>query len=103
MSLKKQQNINIFQALILINAVPRNERYCNCCNTFDNEELYHFVIVCPHLADLRKTYIKKYYYERPSVFKFLDLLQSQDKKQLRNTALYLKLAEKSRLELTNRM
>ena len=32
------------------------------------------------------------------VFKFLDLLQTQDKKQLRNTALYLKLAEKSRLE-----
>ena len=52
----------------------------------------------------KKTYIKKYYYERPSVFKFLDLLQTHDKKkQLRNTALYLKLAEKSRLELTNRM
>jgi len=51
----------------------------------------------------RKTYITKYYYERPSVFKFLDLLQTQDKKQLRNTALYLKFAEKSRLELTKRM
>jgi len=51
----------------------------------------------------KKTYIKKFYYERPSVFNFLDLLQTQDEKQLRNTALYLKLAEKSRLELTNRM
>jgi len=30
----------------------------------------------------------------------LDLLQTQDKKQLRDTVLYLKLA---RLELTNRM
>ena len=85
------------------NAIPRNERYCNCCNTFDIEDLYLFVIVCPQFEDLRKTYIKKYYYERPSVFKLLDLLQTQDKKQLRNTALYLKLAEKSRLELTNRM
>ena len=33
------------------NAVPRNERYCNCCNTFDIEDLYHFVIVCPHFAE----------------------------------------------------
>ena len=65
--------------------------------------LYHFDIVCPHFADLRKTYIKKYYYEIPSVFKFLDLLQTQDKEQLRNIAIYLKLAEKSILELTNRM
>ena len=61
------------------NAVPRNERYSNCCNTFDIEDLYHFVIVCPHFADLRKTYIKKYYYERPSDFKWLDLLQTNDK------------------------
>ena len=37
--------------------------------TFDIEDFYHFGIVCPHFADLRKTYIKKYYYERPSVFK----------------------------------
>ena len=29
------------------NDVPRNERYCNCCNTFHIEDLYHFVIVCP--------------------------------------------------------
>ena len=36
--------------------------------------------------------------DHDSVSKFLDLLQTQDKKQLRNTALYLKLAEKSRLE-----
>ena len=60
------------------NAVPRNERFCKCCNTFDIEDLYHFVIVYPHFAE--KTYITKYYYERPSVFKFLDLLQTQDKK-----------------------
>ena len=62
------------------------ERYCNCCNTIDIEDLYHFVIVCQHFANLRKIYITKYYYERPSVFKCLDLLQTQDKKQLRNTA-----------------
>ena len=62
------------------NAVHRNERYCNCCNTFDIEYLYHFVIVWPHFAELRKTYIKKYYYEKTSVFKSLDLLQTHDKK-----------------------
>ena len=32
--------------------------------------------------------------DHDSVSKFLDFLQTQDKKQLRNTALYLKLAEK---------
>jgi len=38
-----------------------------------------------------KIYIKKYYYERPSIFKFLDLLQTNNKKRLSNTAIYLKL------------
>ena len=30
--------------------------------TLDIEDLYHFIIVCPHFANLRKTYTKKYYY-----------------------------------------
>ena len=69
------------------NAVPRNKRYCNCCNTFDIEDLYHFVIVCPHFADLRKLTLKSITMKDHL---FSILLQTHDEKQLRNTVLYLK-------------
>ena len=38
--------------------LPRNERYCQCCNTLDIEDEYHFVLVCPCYNNIRKTYIK---------------------------------------------
>ena len=29
-------------------------RYCYCCNTFDIDDFYHVVIICPHFADMWK-------------------------------------------------
>ena len=48
-----------------------NQRYCLCCNSNDIEDEFHFVCVCPSFNDIRKKYIKKFYYIRPSVFKYL--------------------------------
>jgi hypothetical protein len=71
------------------NRLPRNERYCVYCNMHDMEDEYYFIIICPCYVELRKTYIKPYYYVRPSVHKFLDLLNSTNKLLLKNLALYI--------------
>ena len=63
----------------------RNERYCSYClnnNTFDIEDEYHFVCICPCFPDLRKKYINKKYRIRPSVFKYIQLLKSVNRTEL---------------------
>jgi len=53
------------------NTIARQERYCLCCNTTDIEDEFHFVCICSTFVDLRKKYIKKYYYNNPSVIKYV--------------------------------
>ena len=72
------------------NRLPRNERYCQCCNTLDIEDEYHFILICPCYNDIRMIYIKKYFYVRPSMFKFTQLLQTQNKFLLLKLARYIK-------------
>lgn len=55
---------------------PINERKCKYCNSNDVEDEYHFVLVCDFYTELRKLYIKKFFYVRPSMAKFIDLLNS---------------------------
>jgi hypothetical protein len=70
--------------------LPRNERYCQCCNTLDIEDEYHFILVCPCYNSIHKIYIKQYFYVRPSMFKLTQLLQTSNKILLMNLARYIK-------------
>ena len=48
-------------------SVPFKDRKCQQCNTLEDE--YHFLIECNNYIELRKTYIKPYYWKHPSNFK----------------------------------
>ena len=60
-----------------INSVPRAERYCKYCSKNDLEDEYHFVMICLCFTELRKIYLRPYYWKRPSMFKFIELLKSE--------------------------
>ena len=45
----------------------RENRLCTLCNLWDIEDEFHFILKCPTFLELRIKYIKKYYYNRPSV------------------------------------
>ena len=62
----------------------RNNRVCTICNSRDLEDEFHFVLICPCYSDLRKKYIKKYFTSRPSVFKFVELMQNENPTIIRN-------------------
>ena len=64
---------------------PRHQRLCNNCKKLDDE--YHFVIECKLLLNIRVKLIPKYYWEHPSMFKFLSLINTDNKIEL------VKLAE----------
>jgi hypothetical protein len=64
-----------------------NERKCNLCGLLEDE--FHFVIECYLYNDLRKKYIPRYYWNRPNMFKFLELIKSDNKTVIRNLGIYV--------------
>ena len=58
------------------NRLNRNERICLYCNSGDIDDEFHFICICSCFIEKRKRYIKKYYYHRPSMFKFVEFLKS---------------------------
>jgi len=74
------------------NNIPRNERYCLCCNSVDLEDEYHFICICRCYIDLRNKYISRIFYINPSVYKFHKLLVSSDRLVISNVCKYIKEA-----------
>ena len=57
--------------------IPFSNRFCFSCKV-DIEEEFHFILKCPLFETLRKTYIKPFYRNRPSVFKLVMLFTSEN-------------------------
>ena len=74
--------------------VPFEHRLCTTCNVLEDE--YHFVIICQRYNDIRRKYIKPYYYIRPYMFKYLDLIQSTSLVIVKNLALFVYRAFKEK-------
>lgn len=66
--------------------VPVEERICPFCNVLEDE--YHFVLECIMLKDLRVMYIKKYYWNHPSNFKFVALMTTENVSDIRNLSVF---------------
>lgn len=58
--------------------IPLDRRLCPLC-TSDIEDEYHFILKCPYYCHLREQFLKKFYYNKPSVFKLIKLLSINTK------------------------
>ena len=74
------------------NFIPRNMRICSNCDSSDVEDEYHFICICPKFETLRKQYIKRCYFVKPSMYKFMELISTENKAILINLAKYIKHA-----------
>ena len=72
------------------NRTPVNERICTLCNKLEDE--FHFIIECTRYVDLRKQFIKQYYWVRPSMHKFIELMKSDNKNVIRKLGIYIERA-----------
>ena len=65
------------------------ERLCPTCHIVGDE--FHFVLICNvnNLSTLRKQYIDRYYITRPSMFKFIQLLNTSNAKTVQNLAIFI--------------
>ena len=50
--------------------LDRHETVCSMCNLKAFEDEYHFILQCEKYIDVRRRYLKKYYWLRPSCFFF---------------------------------
>ena len=76
------------------NRVPIDERKCRLCNKLKDE--FHFLFECILYSDLRKQYIRKYFWNRPNMIKLKELMSTTNKRTIRNLSLYIEKAFKIR-------
>lgn len=79
------------------NKIPYVDRKCQICNVLEDE--FHFLFVCPLYDDLRKSYISTYYWRRPNMPKFIELLNSDHCKTLRRLSVFIEKAFQIRKEV----
>lgn len=79
------------------NKIPIQNRKCRTCDMLEDE--YHFILECSLYTELRKQYIKRYYWNRPSMFKLIQLFKSKNKKVLRNLSTFIEKAFATRKEI----
>ena len=79
--------------------IQRDERVCLLCECLDIEDEFHFILKCDKYDDLRQKYVKRYFRERPSMQKFVELLSSTNRQSLLNLCCFLRDATKRRNNL----
>ncbi|MCG8045176.1 MAG: reverse transcriptase family protein [Candidatus Thiodiazotropha taylori] len=78
------------------NKTPLENRKCRICNVLEDE--YHFLFECVLYQELRKQYIGRYYWQRPSMIKLVELVSSKNENILKKLSTYLNKAFKTRNE-----
>ena len=76
------------------NKIPLDNRKYRACGVLEDE--FHFILECAIYDDLRKTYIKRYYWQSPNMPKFIELLTSQNRKIIKNLSYFIEKAFKMR-------
>ena len=62
--------------------IDRQEIICDFCKDSCIEDEFHFILKCNKYDDMRKKYIKPYYWKKPSSFKLVQLLSVCNIKEL---------------------
>ena len=54
--------------------------------------MWYFVLECTLYAEIRKVYISKYFWNRPNMYKFIELLCTDSKKMIKKLSMYTEKA-----------
>ena len=68
----------------------RNKRVCTMCNSGDIGDEMHYLLICPMFQEARVKFIAKHFYKKPSVFKFLRLINTENRTELINLSKFSK-------------
>ena len=71
--------------------IPLNERKCTLCNKNDIGDDFHYLFICPYFANDRINFLKPYFYRRPNILKYKDLLSNKNKTILLKLSKFVKI------------
>ena len=71
--------------------IPLSERKCALCDKDDIADELHYLLICPHFSAQRSRYIDTYYYRRPNILKFKELLSSTSCTQLKRLCKFVQI------------
>ena len=74
--------------------IPYHERTCSLCNIHDVQDEYHIAMICKYFKDVREKSVKEYYYNRPSMIKLIELMNTHNSKERFKLMLFLKIVFK---------
>ena len=74
--------------------VPYNESRCTFCNYPDIQNEFHSTLCCAKFISLRVKYINSYDYRRTNMFKFVELMKTENRCELHRHIVFLKLTFK---------
>ena len=72
------------------NQIARDERLCHICNAEISDE-YYYIMICKNLADLRVSYISRYFHMHPNTLKFEQLMNTTNQKALKKITTFIKI------------
>ena len=73
---------------------PLNGRLCTFCGVLEDE--YHFILECTVYNEERAKFMKKRFWKRPNMIKFIELLTTENKSIMQKLACYVEKAFKIR-------
>lgn len=71
--------------------VEYSERKCELCQKNDVGDNFHYLLVCPFFKNQLKQYLHPYYFQRPNVLKYKQLLNITSEVKLRKLSIFMKL------------
>lgn len=71
--------------------IPHNERKCSLCEKNDIGDDFHYMLICPFFRVERADLLKPYYYTRPNIVKYKDLLTCRNKSVLLKLSKFMKI------------
>ena len=57
--------------------IPIEERKCTVCEANDIGDEFHYLFVCNHFKSERKQFLTPYFYKKPNIIKFKELLSTE--------------------------
>ena len=85
LGVRQGECLSPFLFSIYLNAIEAEFVHSNCKGV---EDEFHFILECTLFEDLRKRYIKRYFWVRPNIPKFVELMTSEHKHIIRNLGNY---------------
>ena len=68
---------------------PLGERFCTLFNNCQIGDEFHYILECDNIQKIRKYFLCNYYFQRPNVIKFTELMSFQNETILKKICMFI--------------